>query len=160
MDLLSPLLLLMVANGAPVVTALLLKNRFNQPLDGNLHLPDGYPLFGASKTIRGIVAALLATAFIAPLLNFSFITGTLVGFWAMVGDLLSSFIKRRLGRQPSSAHMPGLDHIPESLLPLCFLRSQMNLSWPDLVLIILAFALLDLFLWYLLKRLYPLFHSR
>jgi CDP-2,3-bis-(O-geranylgeranyl)-sn-glycerol synthase len=36
---------------------------------------------------------------------------------AMAGDLLSSFVKRRLGLAPSSQAI-GLDQIPESLFPL------------------------------------------
>lgn len=35
----------------------------------------------------------------------------------MVGDLFSSFVKRRLGMS-SSSKFTGLDQIPESLLPL------------------------------------------
>lgn len=153
------LLLLMIANGSPVALALVLKDRFKRPLDGNLRLPDGHPLFGPSKTLRGIAAAILATALAAPVFNLSLMTGALFGFWAMVGDLLSSFIKRRAGL-PSSANVPGLDHIPEAFFPLCFLRSQMALSWADLGIILLVFAVLDLFLWYLLRQLYPRFHSR
>ncbi|QBQ54812.1 CDP-archaeol synthase [Nitrosococcus wardiae] len=159
MDLISLLLLLLVANGTPVITAFLLKDRFNWPLDGRLRLPDGNPLFGSSKTIRGIAAAILTTALIALLFGFSLITGALFGFWAMVGDLVSSFIKRRFGL-PAGANVPGLDHIPEAFFPLCFLRSQMTIPWLDLAVILLAFALLDLFLWYLWGRLYPRFHSR
>ncbi|WP_157862564.1 CDP-archaeol synthase [Nitrosococcus halophilus] len=155
-DLISLLLLLMVANGAPVVTAFLLKDRFSGPLDGSLRLSDGHPLFGSSKTIRGIAAAILTTALIAPLFGFSLTTGALFGFWAMAGDLVSSFIKRRLSL-PSGANVPGLDHIPEAFFPLCFLRSQMAIPWPNLAVILLAFALLDLFLWYLWGRLYPRF---
>jgi hypothetical protein len=41
----------------------------------------------------------------------------LVAFTAMIGDLLSSFVKRRLGMIESS-RFTGLDQIPESFLPL------------------------------------------
>jgi CDP-2,3-bis-(O-geranylgeranyl)-sn-glycerol synthase len=153
------LLLLMIANGTPVASALLFKSRFSRPLDGNLRLPDGQPLFGPSKTIRGIALAIAVTVLIAPLFKLSLTTGALIGFWAMIGDLLSSFIKRRLGLA-SSSNVPGLDHIPETLFPLWFLRSRMDIQWLDMAVIILAFALLDLLLSHLLYRLYPRFHSR
>jgi CDP-2,3-bis-(O-geranylgeranyl)-sn-glycerol synthase len=151
----------MIANGTPVAAALLfkIKNWSSPPLDRNLRLPDGQPLFGPSKTACGIILTIAATALLAPLFKFSFMTGALVGFWAMIGDLLSSFIKRRLGLE-SSSNAPGLDHIPETLFPLWFLRSRMDIQWLDMAVIILAFILLDLLLSHLLYRLYPRFHSR
>lgn len=41
----------------------------------------------------------------------------MVAATAMLGDLLSSFLKRRMGLAPSRQAI-GLDQIPESLLPL------------------------------------------
>jgi hypothetical protein len=40
-----------------------------------------------------------------------------VAFMAMLGDLFSGFVKRRLGMGPSDKAL-GLDYVPESLLPL------------------------------------------
>lgn len=150
----------MIANGIPVAAALLfkIKNWPSQPLDRNLQLPDGQPLFGPSKTARGIILTIATTALIAPFFQLSLITGALVGFWAMVGDLLSSFIKRRLSLAPGH-NVPGLDHIPETLFPLWFLHSYMAIQWPEIIAIILAFTVLDLLLWHLLHQLYPCFHS-
>jgi CDP-2,3-bis-(O-geranylgeranyl)-sn-glycerol synthase len=51
------LVLLMLANGTPVIAKKLLGDRYSYPLDGNLTFADGRPLFGRSKTIRGIVLA-------------------------------------------------------------------------------------------------------
>ncbi len=141
------------------MTGLLLKDRFSWPLDGGIIFPDGQRLLGSSKTIRGIVTAIVSTALIAPLFNLSLITGALVGFWAMVGDISSSFIKRRCGFT-SSYSVPGLDHIPEALFPLWFLRSQVNINWADLIITIFAFALLDLILRHLLHLVYPRIHPR
>ncbi|MBI3275138.1 MAG: CDP-archaeol synthase, partial [Methylocystis sp.] len=45
-----------------------------------------------------------------------FATGAVVAAVAMIGDLISSFLKRRLKIQPSGMAL-GLDQIPESLLP-------------------------------------------
>jgi CDP-2,3-bis-(O-geranylgeranyl)-sn-glycerol synthase len=51
---------------------------------------------------------------------------------AMVGDLISSFIKRRLGFAPSS-RVTGLDQIPESLFPLLACRDLLSLSGIDIL---------------------------
>lgn len=159
MDVISLLLLLSVANGAPVAVALLLKDRFNWPLDGGICLPDGQRLLGPSKTVRGIVAATVSTALLGPLLSLSLATGALVGFWAMAGDLCSSFIKRRRKLAPSYS-VPGLDHIPEALFPLWFLRGQAGIKWPDLVMTIFAFTLLDFILRHLLRLVNPRINPR
>jgi hypothetical protein len=95
------LLLLFLANGTPVMVKKLLGNRWSYPLDGDREFVDGKPLFGRSKTIRGVALAILSTTAGAALLDLGWRIGVLVGTLAMVGDLSSSFLKRRLGR-PSS----------------------------------------------------------
>jgi hypothetical protein len=106
-----------MANGSPVAAKKLFGNRFSTPLDGNARFPDGRVIFGPSKTVRGIVVAIVATGICAPLIGLPLETGLLVGAFAMIGDLSASFIKRRLDLAPSSKAV-GLDQIPESLLPL------------------------------------------
>ena len=44
--------MLVLANGTPVVAAGLLKNRWSAPVDGGRLLSDGRPVFGESKTWR------------------------------------------------------------------------------------------------------------
>ena len=129
--LLQLLVLLTLANGAPVVAKKILGDRFSVPLDGGLAFVDGRPLFGKSKTIRGIVVAILATAAGAPLVGLSLATGAIVGAAAMAGDLLSSFVKRRLDFRPSSKAL-WLDQIPESLLPMLAVRTELSLSAIDI----------------------------
>ncbi|MFA9419894.1 MAG: CDP-archaeol synthase, partial [Gammaproteobacteria bacterium] len=68
-------LLVAIANGAPVVISLLMGHRWNAPLDGGLRLADQRPALGPSKTIRGVLASVLATALLAPLFGFSPATG-------------------------------------------------------------------------------------
>ena len=89
------LVLLTPANGTPVIAKRLLGDRFAVSLDGGLVLPDGAPLFGRSKTVRGIVLAVLVTAAGAPLVVLDWRIGAIVGATAMLGDLVSSFVKRR-----------------------------------------------------------------
>ena len=110
------LVLLSVANTSPIILKKFAGERFCQPIDGGLRLPDGQPLFGPSKTVRGIVIAMLATPAAALALDIAWWMGALVGAAAMAGDLLSSFVKRRL-KLASSSQASGLDQIPESLLP-------------------------------------------
>lgn len=110
------LFLLALANGAPVMVKKLLGDASARPIDGGLTFVDGQPLFGPSKTIRGVVFSIIATTLAAPLAGVGFATGAIVSTAAMAGDLVSSFVKRRL-RIPPSGMALGLDQVPESLLP-------------------------------------------
>src|SRR5205807_2725842 len=116
-----------------------LGDRYSYPLDGNPRFADGRPVPGRSKTIRGIVLAVLVTTAGAPLIGLGWKTGLLVGSFAMAGDLFSSFCKRRLGL-PSSSRASGLDQIPESLLPLLACRDLLGLTAPDIVVCVVMFV--------------------
>lgn len=132
------LVLLGLANGMPIFAKKLLDGRLAQPLDGGVTFFDGRPLFGASKTIRGIVVSLLFTTVAAPLVGLDFGIGALVAGTAMAGDLFSSFIKRRLALAPSS-RAPGLDQIPESVFPLLACRDALSLSAADIAAVAVIF---------------------
>lgn len=121
------LTLLIVANGVPVLVTRLLGLRGAWPLDGGLRAWDGRRLLGASKTVRGFVASVLATTAAAVLLGLGWQVGLLFGAAAMFGDACSSFLKRRLGIG-SSGQAPGLDQIPEALFPLlaCYALLPLN----------------------------------
>jgi len=124
------LVLLTVANGVPVIAKRLLGDRLAWPLDGGARFIDGRPLFGASKTVRGLVLAVAATSLAAPLLGLTVSTGLVAGLGAMAGDLLSSFVKRRLAFTPSS-RATGLDQIPESLIPALLCWRELSLTAID-----------------------------
>ncbi len=130
--------LLTVANGAPVIAKSVLGSRWDRPVDGGLRFNDGRPLFGSAKTIRGLVASVLATTLCAPLLGFGAGTGFTIGASAMAGDLASSFIKRRLDVPPSS-RMTGVDQIPESLVPLLICRKALALDLTDIIAVVALF---------------------
>ena len=147
------ILLLLTANGAPIVFRWLLQERFAWPLDGGLLLADGRPLFGASKTLRGLIAALGCTSLLAWLLGWHPVLGLLFAAMAMLGDLLASFIKRRLAI-PTSGMAPGLDQIPESLLPLLAVHGILDLSWTQIISIVATFIALDYLLSFILYRLH------
>jgi CDP-2,3-bis-(O-geranylgeranyl)-sn-glycerol synthase len=145
-------LLIVVANGAPIIARNLMGQRMAGVLDRGWVLPDGRPLFGPSKTLRGVVAAILLTAVVAFMLGLPYWLGASIGLMSMAGDLLSSFLKRRLGMAPSSM-APGLDQVPESLFPLLAARWTMGLSLVDVLLGVVLFFVIELLLSRLLYRL-------
>jgi hypothetical protein len=63
----------------------------------------------------------------------------LVAFMAMVGDLLSSFLKRRLGLASADKAI-GLDHIPEALLPLLACAFFLPLNLLDVLVVTVLFV--------------------
>jgi hypothetical protein len=132
--------LLSVANGTPVIAGQLFGNYFSRPLDCDVIFVDGRPVFGHSKTMRGIILSLVATTAIAPALGFAWTSGLIIAAVAMSGDLLSSFVKRRVGLPPSS-RATGLDQIPECLLPTIAIRSILSLSAFDVVSVVIIFVL-------------------
>lgn len=146
------LFLLIVANGAPVLGHAILKQNGNYPLDGGLVLADGQPLFGPSKTVRGIALSLLVTSVTTAVLSLPWIIGAVIAAGAMVGDLVSSFTKRRL-RMPASSQAFGLDQVPESLLPLLFLKPWIDIAAGDIAILVIAFVVLELALSRVLFRL-------
>ena len=125
------LLLVGASNAAPLVAKKLLGIRFAAPIDGGIVLADGAPLFGTSKTVRGVVVGILAPALLAPLVGHAFVDGAVIGAGAMAGDLLSSFCKRRMKLAPSS-RASGLDQLPEVLLPAWLVRGAFDLTIVDI----------------------------
>jgi hypothetical protein len=87
------------------------------------------------------------------LLGLGWKVGALVSTAAMAGDLLSSFIKRRLGLA-SSSQAVGLDQVPESVLPLLACRLLLPLSWLDIFVTAALFFVGEIVLSRLLFRLH------
>ncbi len=113
MDLVSLVLYVLpayFANGAPVLLG------GGRPVDAHFRLWDGRRLFGDSKTWRGLVAGIsvgvLAGFLLAYLLPVHFLpflafhekmgVSALLAVGTMVGDLLGSFIKRRMNLPPGA----------------------------------------------------------
>ncbi len=137
--------LLALANGAPVIGKKIFGNRFVYPLDGGRRWVDGQPLFGASKTLRGILLSLIVTSALAPLFGVTWRIGMVAAAAAMTGDLVSSFIKRRMKLPPSSQAL-GLDQIPESLFPLITCAHPLGLSIADIAIGVAIFFIGELLL--------------
>jgi CDP-diglyceride synthetase len=127
------LVLMTLSNGTPIIAKKIFGPRFARPLDGGIVFFDGRPLFGPSKTIRGIVASILITTASAPLIDLDLTIGAIVASATMAGDLFSSFVKRRLNFRPSSQAL-CLDQVPESLFPMLACRDALSLTIADIAL--------------------------
>ena len=108
------------ANMAPVIVKKI--NFLTYPMDFNLTL-GGKPLLGENKTFRGLFFGILfstAISFVQSLLyvnaafeSISFmdysnwaLIGFLMGFGALVGDMVKSFFKRRIGIKAGDRFIP------------------------------------------------------
>ena len=99
------------ANAAPVILG------GGPPLDGGRNFTDGRRIFGDGKTVRGFVAGLAAGTIIGLIqgiaksqLSHYLALGFLLALGALLGDLLGSFIKRRMGIERGGAAL-GLDQL-------------------------------------------------
>jgi len=94
-----------------------------RPIDGGRTLSDGKPLFGPNKTVRGFLAGLITGTIVSFILNAAFQYELLLGFMlslgALTGDLLHSFIKRRIGI-PAGSPLPVADQLDFVLGALLF----------------------------------------
>jgi hypothetical protein len=150
-SILQLMVLLTLANGTPLVAKKILGSRIAFPLDFGFEFFDGRPVFGPSKTFRGVLVAVLAAAAGAPLIGLDPLIGLTVAGTAMAGDLFSSFVKRRMNLPPSSQSL-GLDQIPESLLPMLTCRDALSLTAIDIALGVAEFFAGELVLSRLLFR--------
>ena len=144
-DFIILLALIIIANSTPVFARLCLAERMNAAIDFGAVLPDGQRLFGDSKTWRGLITATLATSLAAWLLGYPALIGAAVALLALLGDLISSFCKRRLAMQPGSMAL-FLDQIPESLLPAIVLGNEFGLSLQEAGALTISFIIIELLL--------------
>jgi len=131
------------ANATPVVLG------GGPPLDGGRCL-DGRRIFGDGKTIRGFIAGIVAGVFIATLqgiykssVSHYLLLGFLLALGALLGDLMGSFIKRRLGIERGGA-LPGLDQLGFVIIALLLASPVEVPSWPAIVAILLITPALHL----------------
>lgn len=134
-------LFLLWLNFLPPLAKIVWGERFNKPIDGGRLYFDQHPIFGDHKTIRGVLISLLGGTAAAPLLGVDFWVAATAALLAMAGDLLSSFIKRRPGI-PSGMDVIVLDQIFESLFPILFLRSFLQLTWTQVLISLLCFIVI------------------
>jgi CDP-2,3-bis-(O-geranylgeranyl)-sn-glycerol synthase len=111
------------ANGAPVLFG------GGRPIDSGRKLRDGKPIFGPHKTYRGFIAGILigtlvgwAQEALAPNVGLpkgSLVIGFVTSVGALTGDLIGSFVKRRLNLKPG-VPLPISDQIDFVLVALLF----------------------------------------
>jgi hypothetical protein len=141
--------LLVVANAAPILARKLLRKRWSRAIDGGMVFGDGIvvgdgrPLLGPSKTWRGLIAGILAGSSAGMLLGFGGWVSFGLATLTMLGDLLSSFCKRRLHIE-ASGKATGLDQIPESLLPALAGMFWLHYGWDTLIMVVLGFCLFEM----------------
>jgi len=137
------LLLLAVANSVPVLLSMLLKDRCATPIDGGRPWRDGRPVLGPHKTWRGLLGGMFAAGALGTMLSIGPVIAAAVGLLGLVGDLVSSFIKRRVGFR-SGEDWPLLDQIPEALVPLVLLYRPLALNLLSLAATVGVFVFLAL----------------
>src|SRR5258705_5167406 len=129
LHILQLLVLMTLANGTPIVAKKIFGPRFSFPLDAGTIFFDGRPLFGPSKTIRGILISVLITTASAPLTGLDLTIGAIVAGSAMAGDFLSSIVKRRLNFPPSRRAL-GLAQGHDTPFPMLSCRVALSLMIP------------------------------
>jgi CDP-diglyceride synthetase len=137
------LVLLALANGAPLIAKKVFGKALAFPLDKGITLADGQPLFGHGKTIRGIAISIVVTTLGAPWTGLPATAGFLVSAMAMIGDLLSSFVKRRM-KLVSGSMALALDQVPESLLPAIAARWVLPITVLDIIFVTGLFFVCEL----------------
>jgi len=154
-DVFIVLLLIIVANGAPIMVRFVLGQHLSLPVDFHQSFFDRKRIFGNSKTWVGLISIPILSVSVAWLLGMTTEIGVLVGAGVMAGDLFSSFTKRRLGMKESSMAI-GLDQIPESLFPLLFVSRIFDFTLSELVIGVVSFIIIEL----LVSRVLFWFHIR
>ena len=129
---------IMWVNMLPPLASLVLGDRLNYRIDGDRQWFDHRPVFGSHKTIRGLAASILGGTLVFPLLGASWWVAAVAALLTMAGDLLSSFIKRRLD-MPSGKNIAVLDQLFESLFPAWFLVRYFDLSSWYVIIVLLCF---------------------
>jgi CDP-2,3-bis-(O-geranylgeranyl)-sn-glycerol synthase len=109
------------ANGVPVLTPLIFKWRV--PVDLGYTFIDGRRLVGDNKSVQGVILGVVSGLAIGELqsilLNdYAFVTRALVlSLGSVYGDLLGSFIKRRLKIEPGKS-LPIIDQMSFILIAI------------------------------------------
>lgn len=136
------LFLLMAANIPPLVAARVLGPRWARPVDGGSKAPDGRRLLGDAKTWRGCAVSLIGTMAVGCCMNVAPAVAMRFGLLSMGGDIVASFLKRRIGIAVHG-RSPVLDQLPEAILPFVFLRRQLATRRRDVIEAIFVFTVLE-----------------
>ena len=120
-------LLLLVINVTPAAIGVIFRDLGNLPIDLGHTFKNGRPILGTHKTIRGFVSGIVVGTVLARLMGFPFVIGLGASFLSMLGDLVSSAIKRRLDI-PAGESLAVLDQLFEGGMPLALFYKTGYLS--------------------------------
>ena len=149
-----------LANASPVVAK-------NIPGIRRLSWPINAKLLGKNKTVRGLVTGIIVgilTGIILYLLRYGFIeylpsytdiynlyssligaiiVGGILATGALVGDIVKSFVKRRLGKKPGTMFQPwdGIDYMVGAMI---FILPWYQVSFFECLFLLIAWPLLSL----------------
>lgn len=137
-DVCRVVLFLFWVNSLPPIVSVIVGERYGRAVDGGFLWFDGRPLFGSHKTIRGVAAGVAGGTLAFFLLGEAWWVAGIAALLVMTGDLVSSFIKRRLAFD-SGDEVVVLDQLIEALLPLLFINQYLLLDRKQHVLIIVLF---------------------
>ncbi len=137
------LLLIAVANVVPWAAGQAMRRRWSAPLDCGVRFRDGERLLGDHKTWRGLLLGTLGCGLTAMLTGPGFAVGAGFGALSLTGDALSSALKRRLRLAPGT-EIPGLDQLPEALLPSVVFAGALGLGAAEIMASALVFLALDI----------------
>lgn len=133
------------ANAAPVIFG------GGQPMDFGKMFFDGKPFLGSHKTFRGFFAGIIVGTLVGLLqtlifeqflfqygaqFRYTVFLGFILSLGALIGDLIESFIKRRLNRSPGKS-LPVADQIDFILGAFLFSLLVVPPSLPVAVIILL-----------------------
>lgn len=148
-----------IANMAPVLGKKLFPS-LAMPIDGG-KLWKGKPLFGKNKTWRGLLLGIIVGVFIfflqQYLYQFSFfksislidypkttiLLGFLLGLGALVGDLVKSFFKRRIGISSGKPWIP-FDQIDDAVGSIIFAAPIYFVGWAMFIYGIIIYFILNI----------------
>ena len=117
------------ANATPVILS------GGPPLDLGKRFVDGYRIFGEGKTLYGFLSGLAAGSLIG-FLQGRAVVGFVLALGALIGDLIGSFIKRRLGMVRGEM-APGLDQLGFVIVAITMASPIEFPSWRIIVTILI-----------------------
>jgi len=141
-----------LANAAPVLCG------GGKPLDEGRRWRDGRPLLGSHKTVRGTLSG-VAVGTAVGLVQLNPLRGLLLAVGAVGGDLLVSFVKRRLGMEPG-ALFPVADQLGFIVVAVALVSTvPPPPTWERVVAILVATVpihlITNLFAWLLKMKSHP-----
>lgn len=137
----------MVANGFPVLV------KGSRRIDRDGLFLDGKPILGSNKTIEGFVVGLIGSYIASTSIGIVYMDPSLIplltgaGFFALIGDLIGAFIKRRLNIKPGDPAplLDQLDFIALSTLYYIVIGIKEFVERPSFILIsIVVIAILHI----------------